>query len=85
MSIYSVNILSVGNDTKGFATYGCCHPCFENFLDSVYLTYDSKQLRYSTTYSYSVTSNIYLLTVVDNRSVGHTLLLRSSFEMNECS
>ncbi len=20
--------LSVGNATKGFATYGCCHPCF---------------------------------------------------------
>ena len=31
MSIYSVNILfrlSVGNVTKGFATYGCFHPCF---------------------------------------------------------
>ena len=20
--------LSVGNATKGFATYGCCHPCY---------------------------------------------------------
>ena len=20
--------LSVGNATKGFVTYGCCHPCF---------------------------------------------------------
>ncbi len=26
--------LSVGNATKGFATYGCCHPCFINvFVD----------------------------------------------------
>ena len=24
--------LSVGNVTKGFATYGCCHPCFIQYL-----------------------------------------------------
>ena len=30
MSIYSVNILSVCNATKGFANYGCCHPCYLN-------------------------------------------------------
>ncbi len=34
MSIYSVNLfsicLSVGNATKGFATYECFHPCLTN-------------------------------------------------------
>ncbi len=30
MSIYSVNIFSVGLPVffKRFATYGCCHPCY---------------------------------------------------------
>ena len=28
--------LSVGNATKGFATYGCCHPCFIIKEDSNY-------------------------------------------------
>ena len=40
MSIYSVNIvrLSFGNATKGFATYGCFHPCFFRILEIIMLT-----------------------------------------------
>ncbi len=28
--------LTVGNATKGFATYGCCHPCLNSLAHSSY-------------------------------------------------
>ncbi len=42
--------LSVGNATKGFATYGCFHPCFiyqyPNVLYIVYLSPERMYLQY---------------------------------------
>ena len=34
--------LSVGNATKCFATYGCCHPCYKYYLYQINVVVLSK-------------------------------------------
>ncbi len=66
--------MSVGNATKGFATYGCCHPCYVDKMKikrsrNIQIIQDQAKVRYKQITPGSVTDskchflNIYKLSI----------------------